>query len=398
MAIAKEGKIILDIEETAGTNVTSITAANNRYVADGKQEVKQPPTTTLSTLRFESFEQIQVEALFVNEEKEIQTEDNDGWILVRRRQRHRRYVKKLHPSPLKKLRLHKSPHHANAKNKTETTTRQRLSTKTYCLDPNRITVPLFILGFIQEQKVNCILIDGGSVVNIMPKSTMKKLGITLEDLSRSRLKIQGFNQRTQRAIGMTRLDLTVGKLKASTLFHIIDARTSYNLLLGKSWLHENGIVPSILHQCLEYIKHREIVKVDAVMKPFTEAKSYFVDSNFYLDPDSMQEVLPSKVLIDHSIEEVHPRATAIENNNEMLSKATKNEASTSEKHEVKKLPYSPMFWYVVQSNGKEKQNQQKDHSPLLFNGRKQLKEARVEDLQEIKTKLVTPITNLYLLI
>ncbi|KAL0391459.1 UNVERIFIED_CONTAM: hypothetical protein Slati_4531000 [Sesamum latifolium] len=40
MALAKEGKIILDVEETVGTNVAGITAANNRHVLVGKQEVK----------------------------------------------------------------------------------------------------------------------------------------------------------------------------------------------------------------------------------------------------------------------------------------------------------------------------------------------------------------------
>jgi len=32
--------------------------------------------------------------------------------------------------------------------------------------------PLFVTGYIKEQKVDCILVDGGSAVNIMPKSTM----------------------------------------------------------------------------------------------------------------------------------------------------------------------------------------------------------------------------------
>ncbi|KAH7843453.1 hypothetical protein Vadar_016805 [Vaccinium darrowii] len=35
--------------------------------------------------------------------------------------------------------------------------------------------PLFVSGYIKEQNVGRILIDGGSVVNIMPKFTMKKL-------------------------------------------------------------------------------------------------------------------------------------------------------------------------------------------------------------------------------
>ena len=53
---------------------------------------------------------------------------------------------------------------------------------------------LFVCGYINEEKINRILIDGGSAVNIMPKSTMKKHGISVGDLSQSRLTIQGFNQ------------------------------------------------------------------------------------------------------------------------------------------------------------------------------------------------------------
>jgi len=52
--------------------------------------------------------------------------------------------------------------------------------------------PLFVTGYISEQRVKRILIDGGSAVNIMPKSTMNDLGITVDDLSKSRMVIQGF--------------------------------------------------------------------------------------------------------------------------------------------------------------------------------------------------------------
>ncbi|KAL0303244.1 UNVERIFIED_CONTAM: hypothetical protein Sradi_6192500 [Sesamum radiatum] len=86
MTLAKEGKIILDIEEMASTNVISITTTNNRHVLEGVKEVKQP-STTLSPLQFGSFEPIQIEDLFVNEEKEIPTKDDDGWIRVMHRQR-----------------------------------------------------------------------------------------------------------------------------------------------------------------------------------------------------------------------------------------------------------------------------------------------------------------------
>jgi len=37
-------------------------------------------------------------------------------------------------------------------------------------------------GYLKEQKVDLILVDGGSAVNIMPKSIMHDLGITIEEL------------------------------------------------------------------------------------------------------------------------------------------------------------------------------------------------------------------------
>jgi len=82
--------------------------------------------------------------------------------------------------------------------------------------------PLFITGYIREQKVKQILVDGGSIVNIMPKSTMNNLGITVDDLSKSQMVIQGFRLESQRAIGMIRLKLTMGDLSTSSIFHVID--------------------------------------------------------------------------------------------------------------------------------------------------------------------------------
>ncbi|KAI5312767.1 hypothetical protein L3X38_041941 [Prunus dulcis] len=57
----------------------------------------------------------------------------------------------------------------------------------------------------------------------------------MDKLSRSRLMIQDFNQRRQRAMGMIRIELVIGDLKSSTLFHVIDAKTSYHLLLRRPW-------------------------------------------------------------------------------------------------------------------------------------------------------------------
>ncbi|KAM2760616.1 hypothetical protein COP1_025171 [Malus domestica] len=93
--------------------------------------------------------------------------------------------------------------------------------------------PLFVSGYVKEHKVNRMLVDGGSAINIMPKSTMTTIDIKVDELSLSRLLIQGFNEGGQRAMGMIRVEMTIGELKSSTIFHVIDARTSYGLLLGR---------------------------------------------------------------------------------------------------------------------------------------------------------------------
>ena len=51
--------------------------------------------------------------------------------------------------------------------------------------------PLYVSGYAREQKIDRILIDGGLAVNILPKMTMRRLGLTMEELSHSRLVIQG---------------------------------------------------------------------------------------------------------------------------------------------------------------------------------------------------------------
>jgi len=158
------------------------------------------------------------------------------------------------------------------------------------LDSKPHNHPLFVTGYIRERKVKRILVDGGYAVNIMPKSTMHDLGITADDLSKSQMVIQGFSLESQRAIGMIRLELTMGDLSTSSIFHVIDSKTSYKLLLGRPWLHEHGIVASTLHQCLKYYRGGER-KINGDVKLFTKAESHFTDSKFFEEDFTPKEMM-----------------------------------------------------------------------------------------------------------
>ncbi|CAA0812524.1 Unknown protein, partial [Striga hermonthica] len=143
--------------------------------------------------------------------------------------------------------------------------------------------PLFVAGYVQEQKINRILIDGGSAVNILPLRTLKELIMTTEELGNSRLMIQGFNQGGQRALGIIRLRLLMEDMESTAMFHVIDAKTSYNMLLCRPWLHENGVVPSTWHQCFKYCKNGVVKTVLGDDKPFTETETHFADAKYYFN-------------------------------------------------------------------------------------------------------------------
>jgi len=110
----------------------------------------------------------------------------------------------------------------------------------------------FIKGYVDEKMVNRILVDDGSAVNMLPLKTMKELGISMDELFPSHLMIQGFNQKGQNDIGKIRLTIHMEDMKFNAFFHVIDVKTTYNMLLGRPWIHENGIISSTLHQCFKY--------------------------------------------------------------------------------------------------------------------------------------------------
>ena len=255
--------------------------------------------------------------------------------------------------------------------------------------------PLFISGYVREHKVNRMLVDGGSAINIMPKSTMTTIGIKVDELSLSRLLIQGFNQGGQRAMGMIRVEMTIGELKSSTIFHVIDARTSYSLLLGRPWIHGNGVVPSTLHQCLKF--YRDGVKViQGDTKPFTEAESHFADAKFYMDEDTVLEALPKEIKSTGKAapkkqewqampkkQEGEAMSSSSKNNDELAKPATTKGSKTPSKG-----PNTPIFRYIPMSRRKNGQ------SPFETGASKADTQRHKDNVKLLKTNAVLPLTQL----
>ncbi|KAM0855442.1 hypothetical protein ACQ4PT_049771 [Festuca glaucescens] len=157
--------------------------------------------------------------------------------------------------------------------------------------------PLLMYGEIDVLPINRIMIDGGSAINLLPLRTLNKIGYSKRDLNKSNVVIHGFNQSGQEAMGTISLVLKLDTLSTYVKFHVIDAATSYNALLGRPWLHDNHVVPSTLHQCIKYTDQTgETVRIFADKKPFTIAESFYADAKFYFEPvDKVQK--PKSVFV-----------------------------------------------------------------------------------------------------
>jgi hypothetical protein len=103
---------------------------------------------------------------------------------------------------------------------------------------------LYLKGYINGQPINKMLVDTGAAVNIMPYSVLHRLGWSARDLIKTNITLSDFNSQTSEAQGILSVDLTVGKKTVPTSFFIVNSKSTYNILLGRDWIHANCCIPS----------------------------------------------------------------------------------------------------------------------------------------------------------
>ena len=96
-----------------------------------------------------------------------------------------------------------------------------------------------------------MLVDGGDVVNLMPYSVFKRLGLPDEELIKTNMVLNGFEGKEKtEAKGVMYVELTVGRKTLATAFFVTEVQGNYNVILGRDWVHANQCVPSTMHQFL----------------------------------------------------------------------------------------------------------------------------------------------------
>ncbi|XXG83185.1 hypothetical protein AAC387_Pa10g0994 [Persea americana] len=77
-------------------------------------------------------------------------------------------------------------------------------------------------------------------------------------------------------------EVKIGDMIAHPDCYVVEACTSYNLLLGRPWIHENQVIPFTLHQRFKYVDSNLTVRRQfADRKPFQRVGVYCSDTALY---------------------------------------------------------------------------------------------------------------------
>ena len=64
-------------------------------------------------------------------------------------------------------------------------------------------------------------------------------------------------------MGTLTTHVMIGPVRYSILFQVLSIQSSFNLLLGRPWIHEAGAIPSSLHQKVKFIHEGHIITIQS---------------------------------------------------------------------------------------------------------------------------------------
>jgi len=106
-----------------------------------------------------------------------------------------------------------------------------------------------------------VLIDNGSSLNVMPKSTLEKLPFNASHLKPSSMVVRAFDGTRREVRGEIDLPVQIGPYTCQVTFQIMVINPTNSCLLGRPWIHSVGVVPSTIHPKLKFVVEGHLVIV-----------------------------------------------------------------------------------------------------------------------------------------
>ena len=99
--------------------------------------------------------------------------------------------------------------------------------------------PLYITVQHKEFHIPLMLVDNGAGLNVCPLRTACELRFKAEDITLATKGMTAFDNTHHDALGVLVIPITIGLVEFDVDFYIVDLEPSFNLLLGRPWLHQH---------------------------------------------------------------------------------------------------------------------------------------------------------------
>ena len=108
-----------------------------------------------------------------------------------------------------------------------------------------------------------VLLDNSSALNVYPLVTATALGFSPSDFGPSTQIVKAYDGTQRTVLGTLSTHVMIGPVIYSILFQVLRIQSSFNLLLGRPWIHEAGAIPSSLHQKVKFIHEGRMITIQS---------------------------------------------------------------------------------------------------------------------------------------
>lgn len=129
------------------------------------------------------------------------------------------------------------------------------------LEVTSLADPLMKIIHVNSIGIRRTLVDTSSALNVCGLDLFPKIKVDPNSLATFSLFNWGFDKSGKTIVGNFILSLKVKPVTIMTLVHVMPSPSSYNLLLGRPWLHSLGVVSYTLYGFVNFVANNQVVIV-----------------------------------------------------------------------------------------------------------------------------------------
>ncbi|RDX67112.1 hypothetical protein CR513_54043, partial [Mucuna pruriens] len=140
--------------------------------------------------------------------------------------------------------------------------------------------PLHIAVKCGNYMIARVLIDNGSSLNVMLKTTLDKLYSMGSTLKTSSVVVRAFDGSKREVMGEITLPIHIRPTTFDITFQVMDIRPAYNCLFGKPWIHAPEAIPSSLHQKVNVMGEKGLMISTPLPVEYVEGDEEALETSF----------------------------------------------------------------------------------------------------------------------